>query len=82
MSSSILASTRELLSPCKSLWNDPLNLLQMADKEALLVHIVAIVGLYDILGHLLLRNSKILPIRVLRVRFVPLVIYGVEIFGL
>jgi hypothetical protein len=63
MSSSILTSTWKLLSLHKSLWEDPLGLLQMADEEALLVHVVAIVRLYVVLDDFLLQDSKIAPIR-------------------
>lgn len=49
----------------KSLWEDPLDLLRMADEKALLVHVVAIVRLYVILDDLLLQDSKLLPMRML-----------------
>lgn len=44
----------------------------MAYKEALLVYVVAVMRLYVILVDLLLQDSEVLPIRRLRVGFVPL----------
>jgi hypothetical protein len=49
------------LSLHKSLWEDPLGLLQMVDEETLLVYVVAIVRLYVVLDGFLLQDSKILP---------------------
>jgi hypothetical protein len=63
MLSTILASAQKLVSPHKSLWEDPLDLLQMAYKEALLVHVVAVIRLYVILVDLLLQDREVLPIR-------------------
>jgi hypothetical protein len=48
------------MGPHESLWEDPLDLLQMAYKEALLVHVVAVMRLYVILVDLLLQDSKVL----------------------
>jgi hypothetical protein len=52
----------------------------MADEKALLVHVVAIVRLYIVLDDFLLHNSKVMSIRMLRVGFMPLEVYGAEIF--
>jgi hypothetical protein len=65
MSNSMLTSAKEFLSPRQSLWKGPLDLLQMVDEEALLVHVVAIVRLYVILDDLLLQDSKLLLTRIL-----------------
>jgi hypothetical protein len=53
----------------------------MADEKALLVHVVAIVRLYIVLDDFLFQNSKVLSIRMLRVGFMPLEVYGAEIFA-
>jgi hypothetical protein len=54
--------------------------LQIADKKALLVHVIAIMRLYIVLDDFLFQNSKVLSIRMLRVGFMPLEVYGAEIF--
>jgi hypothetical protein len=53
----------------------------MADKKALLVYVIAIVRLYIVLDDFLFQNSKVLSIRMLRVGFMPLEVYGAKIFA-
>src|ERR1700712_73507 len=71
LSTAVLPGSCEGASLVQLSCEDPASLLQLADEEAFLVHIVDIVSTYIVFLHLLTNNSEVSLVVASGVSFVP-----------